>query len=114
MYMFTSIDAPRNRLVCIDLARPGRENWVDIVPEDAEGGVLTNVLFSGKDKLIAVFDRDASNHAYIFPLEGGKAIREVEFPTNTLSFCIFVPAWGQFSPYSAPPRRLAWAYMPPF
>ena len=87
MYMFTSIDAPRNRLVCIDLARPGRENWVDIVPEDAEGGVLTNVLFSGKDKLIAVFDRDASNHAYIFPLEGGKAIREVEFPTyGTSSF----------------------------
>ena len=81
LYLFTSLGAQRNRLVSVDLANPAVENWVDVIPEDPDGGVLTSVDFAGPDRLIAVFDRDASNHAYLFPLEGGKAISEIEFPT---------------------------------
>lgn len=87
LYLFTSLGAPRNRLVRVDLAKPAVENWVDVIPEDPDGGVLTSVDFAGPDRLIAVFDRDASNHAYLFPLEGGKAVSEIEFPTfGTASF----------------------------
>jgi len=81
LYLFTSLGAQRNRLVRVDLANPVVENWVDVIPEDSDGGVLTSVEFAGSDKIIAVFDRDASNHAYVYPLEGGKAISEIEFPT---------------------------------
>lgn len=81
LYLFTSVGAPRNRLVEIDLARPAVENWKDIIAEDAKGGVLTGVEFAGNDKLIAVFDRDASNHAYLYPVSGGEPLKEIEFPT---------------------------------
>lgn len=87
LYLFTSLGAERNRLVRVDLANPSVDRWVDVIPEDPDGGVLTSVDFAGPDKIIAVFDRDASNHAYVFPLEGGKAISEIEFPTyGTASF----------------------------
>lgn len=86
IYMFTSADAPRNRFVVVDPARPARKNWVEIIPEDPDGGVLTSVQFAGKDHLIAVFDRDASNHAYLYDLSG-KCIREIEMPTyGTVGF----------------------------
>lgn len=86
IYMFTSVDAPRNRFVVVDPARPARKNWVEIIPEDPDGGVLTSVQFAGKDHLIAVFDRDASNHAYLYDLSG-KCIREIEMPTyGTVGF----------------------------
>lgn len=85
-YMLTSAGAPRNRFVRIDLGSPARDKWTDIIPEDPDGGVLTSVQFAGKDRLIAVFDRDASNHAYVYDLEG-KKLREIEFPTfGTASF----------------------------
>lgn len=87
LYLFTSLGAKRNRLVRVDLAKPAVENWVDVIPEDPDGGVLTSVEFAGSDRIIAVFDRDASSHAYVFPLEGGKALNEIEFPTyGTASF----------------------------
>lgn len=87
LYLFTSLGAKRNRLVRVDLARPAVENWVDVIPEDPDGGVLTSVEFAGPDRIIAVFDRDASSHAYVFPLEGGKVLNEIEFPTyGTASF----------------------------
>ncbi|MCM1066118.1 MAG: prolyl oligopeptidase family serine peptidase [Muribaculaceae bacterium] len=85
-YILTSADAPRNRFVKVDLRKPARADWVDIIPEDPEGGVLTSVQFAGKDHFIAVFDRDASNHAYLYDT-AGKLIREIELPTyGTVGF----------------------------
>ena len=81
IYMFTSIDAPRNRLVRIDPAKPERKNWVEIIPESAdENAVLTSVQFAGPDHLIAVYDRDAANHAYVYTTDC-KLVNEIELPT---------------------------------
>ncbi len=86
VYMFTSADAPRNRFVAVDPRRPARKDWVEIIPEDADGAVLKSVQFAGKNHFIAVFDRDASNHAYLYSLDG-KRLSEIEFPTyGTASF----------------------------
>ncbi|MDE6197206.1 MAG: prolyl oligopeptidase family serine peptidase, partial [Muribaculaceae bacterium] len=86
IYLLTSVGAGRNRLVLVDPAKPGRENWREIIPEDAEGGVLTSVQFAGKDRLIAVYDRDASNKACLYDTDG-KMLREIELPTyGTVSF----------------------------
>ncbi len=77
---FTSADAPRNRLVAIDPARPARDNWRTVIPEDSLGGVLASVQFAGSDRLAAVYDRDASHHGAIYNLDGEK-LSEVALPT---------------------------------
>lgn len=80
IYMLTSKEAKRNRFVCIDPTKPQSKYWKEIIAEDPDGGVLKSVSFAGPDKLIAVFDRDASNHAIIFNTDG-KMLREIELPT---------------------------------
>ncbi len=80
LYLFTSVGAPRNRFVVVDPKKPESKDWKEIIPEDPEGGVLTSVQFAGPDRLIAVYDRDASNHAYVYTSEGEK-VREIELPT---------------------------------
>ena len=80
MYLFTSVGAPRNRFVLVDPQKPTSKDWKEIIPEDPDGGVLTSVQFAGPDHLIAVYDRDASNHAYLYTVDG-KLVREIELPT---------------------------------
>lgn len=78
LLVFTSIDAPCNRLVEIDPANPARENWREIIPED-KNAVLTAV-YPSQGKLIALYDRDAANHATVFNTDGTGAV-EIKFPT---------------------------------
>lgn len=80
LYLYTSVGAPRNRFVLVDPAKPTSKDWTEIIPEDPEGGVLTSVQFAGPDHLVAVFDRDASNHAYLYTKDG-ELVREIELPT---------------------------------
>lgn len=77
IYLYTGVDAPRYRFVKVDLAKPGRENWQEILPE-AEN-VLSGIQFAD-GKLIATYSKDASDHAYLYDADG-KLIREIEFPT---------------------------------
>ncbi len=79
-YVLTSDGAPRNRLVVVDTNNPDKKNWKEIIPEDPEGGVLSSVQFAGKDNIIAIYDRDASSHAYLLTKEG-ELVRKIEFPT---------------------------------
>jgi len=86
IYMLTSADAPCKRLVMVDPAKPERENWIEIIPQDTAGAVLTSVQFAGRDHLIALFERDASTHAYVYDTTG-KLQHEIKFPTyGTASF----------------------------
>ena len=86
LYLYTSVGAPRNRFVLVDPKTPTSKDWKDIISEDPDGGVLTSVQFAGPDHLIAVYDRDASNHAYLYTKDGQK-IREIELPTyGTVGF----------------------------
>ena len=86
VYMLTSKGAPRNRLVAIEPGKTDYSQWREIICEDPDGGVLTDVQFAGKDRLIAVYDRDASNHPYLYSADG-KLIRKIELPTyGTVGF----------------------------
>lgn len=80
LYVLTSVDARRNRLVLIDPNKPERSAWKTIIPEDPEGGVLVSVQPAGKDRFIAVVDRDAANYAYLYSTDG-TLIRPIELPT---------------------------------
>ncbi|RLD89139.1 MAG: S9 family peptidase, partial [Bacteroidetes bacterium] len=76
LYVLTNSEAPLYRLVGIDLNNPGRENWVDIIPE--QGNVLESATLAG-GKIIASYLQDASNAAYVFELDGSM-LHEVSLP----------------------------------
>ena len=78
VYLRTSDGAQRYRLVKVSLDNP--KQLTEIIPEDSTG-VLTSVKFAGPDHMIAVYDRDAASHAYVYDAATGRRLREIEFPT---------------------------------
>lgn len=84
LYIFTSADAPLNRIVTADISNPVRSNWKELVPENKDA-VLVNASFAG-DKLILTYDKDASHHAYVYNADGSRE-REIKLPGyGTLAF----------------------------
>lgn len=77
LYILTSYDAPRYKLVTASVDKPERQNWKELVPE--QEGVLESAQMAG-DKMILTYNQDAANRAYIYDLAGNK-IKEIEFPT---------------------------------
>lgn len=77
VYVLTNWKAPKQRLMEIDPEHPQRENWKEIIPESAD--VLENVSLVG-GKIIAVYMKDAVNHAYVFETSG-KKLYEVQLPS---------------------------------
>jgi prolyl oligopeptidase len=73
----TDLDAPRGRIISVDLRKPDRKNWKEIVPQAADTIEYVNVL--DKDKLVVGYLKDAHSEAKIFTL-AGKLVREVELP----------------------------------
>jgi len=78
IYFLTNYSAPKYKIMVTDIRQPKLESWKDLVPET--DWVLTeNVQIIGM-KLVLVYEKDASEHAYLYSLEGQKQY-EVELPT---------------------------------
>ncbi|MDR1983377.1 MAG: prolyl oligopeptidase family serine peptidase [Prevotellaceae bacterium] len=77
IYFYTNYNAPKYRLAKADVNSPEIEKWKDVVSESED--VLSGVDFVA-GKIITVYDKDASNHAYVYSLDG-KMLHEVELPT---------------------------------
>jgi prolyl oligopeptidase len=72
----TDLNAPRGRLIAIDIRKPQRSAWREIIPQSAEtllGVNLTGNLF------VADYLKDARTQVKMYNLSG-EFIREVEFP----------------------------------
>ena len=89
IYMLTNENAPNYRLVKINLRiSPGLKQLVgirqeDVIPESS--AVLSNAQLIG-GKWVVTYGQDASDHAYIFSMEGKKE-REIQLPTfGSVSF----------------------------
>jgi len=100
----TNVDAPNYKVVLIDPARPQKENWRTIIPEQKE--VLQSVGISG-DQLFATYLKDASSMVVQYH-NTGKKIRVVELPgIGTASgFGTDAPEpelFYTFTSYSVPP-----------
>ncbi len=78
LFIYTNLDAPNYRLVKVDASDPGPENWVDVIPNQKEA-VLSSVRVAG-DKLVVQFMKDASDHLYIYDLDG-KELKKIQLPT---------------------------------
>ena len=71
----TNIDAPNTRVIAVDLAKPSKENWTDVIPE------TENVLFagSGGGKLFAQYLIDAKSAVKQYDFNG-KLERDIALP----------------------------------
>jgi prolyl oligopeptidase len=72
----TDLDAPRYRLIAVDIRRPERENWKTLIPETRD--LLEGVSTVG-NMFVARYLRDAQSQVRIFDLEG-RHVRDVELP----------------------------------
>ena len=77
LLLLTNDSAPNYRLVSAPVANPVKESWTEVLPETEN--VLAGVNPAGSN-LIATYDKDASNHAFVFDCKG-KLIREIKLPT---------------------------------
>jgi prolyl oligopeptidase len=72
----TDLQAPRGRVIGIDITRPRRENWRETIPQAGE--TLTGVA-TVNNRFIAVYLKDAHSQVKVFDLDGAFA-REIELP----------------------------------
>jgi prolyl oligopeptidase len=66
-YIHTDLGAPRGRIVAVDLARPERERWQEIVPE-GDASIDFVKLVGGR--LAVAYQRNVKHEIQIFDLEG--------------------------------------------
>ena len=77
VYMQTDLDAPRGRVISIDLANPARANWKELIPQKTE--VLDNVSMINNE-LVVSYLQDAHHKMMIYSKDG-KMRKEIELPT---------------------------------
>jgi len=75
-YFRTDLKAPRYRVIVIDLNKPDRANWVEVIPQSADK--LDGVSMIG-GQLISEYLHDARSLVRCFDLDG-KVIRELPLP----------------------------------
>jgi len=75
-YVQTDLDAPKQRLVAIDVTNPGKANWREIIPETDE--TLRGVSYVG-GHFLASYLKDAQTLVKVFDTQGNFA-RQVGLP----------------------------------
>jgi prolyl oligopeptidase len=66
-YFHTNLDAPRGRVVAIDLQQPARSNWKVLLPEQDE--VISHVSHVNQ-QLVVVTRRDAHHQVNLYDMDG--------------------------------------------
>lgn len=72
----TDLDAPRGRVIAINISNPSRDNWKEIIPQADE--VLESVGLLN-NQFVADYLKDARTQIKIFNLDGA-FVREIELP----------------------------------
>ncbi len=76
-YFHTDLDAPRGRIIAIDVNNPGRENWREIIPQSSDvidsAGCVNN-------QLIVIYLTDVHHRLSVFSLDG-TFVRDIPLPT---------------------------------
>jgi len=72
----TDLEAPRRRVIAIDIRKPDQKNWKEVIPQQEE--TLRGVGLVG-NTFVASYLKDAKTQVNIHSMKGD-FIREVEFP----------------------------------
>ena len=75
LFIVTNLNAPNKKVVTVDAAKPGIENWVDLIPE------TENVLdaAAGSGYIFAHYMIDAISNVKQYE-RSGKLVREISLP----------------------------------
>ena len=76
-YFLTNLDAPSYRVIAIDLGKPSKENWKEILPESED--VLQDVRLVN-EQLVSNYLHDAHSRVAIFSKDGTHK-KTIELPT---------------------------------
>jgi prolyl oligopeptidase len=76
LYFKTNLDAPNRRVIAIDLRKPARDNWKEVIPQT--DNALESVGIVG-NMFVCSYLRDAKSQVRLHSMDG-PLIREVEFP----------------------------------
>ena len=58
-YFGTNIDAPRKRVIKLNIDSPAKANWTEIIPEN-KNSVLTSALCSNRKYIVTTYMEDAT------------------------------------------------------
>lgn len=75
-YLRTDLDAPRGRIIAVDITRPEKEHWKTILPESAD--VFENVHLVN-NQFVVIYLHDAHQEIHRFALDG-RPLGEVRLP----------------------------------
>ncbi len=75
-WFLTDLNAPRSRVIGIDISKPERANWREIIPQSTNALKQVNVI---NNQFVCSYLQDAHSQVRFFGLDG-KFIRELELP----------------------------------
>ncbi len=76
-FIQTDLDAPRGRIIAVDVNHPEREHWREILPQQDD---VINTVALIADHLVVQFMHNAYELLWIYDLEGNK-VSEIDLPT---------------------------------
>jgi prolyl oligopeptidase len=76
-YFATDLDAPKGRIIAVDLNRPEREHWQTIIPEGENAFHLVQIV---NNQFVVVTLHDAAHRLHLYNLDGSPD-REIPLPT---------------------------------
>ncbi|MDP1579220.1 MAG: prolyl oligopeptidase family serine peptidase [Candidatus Didemnitutus sp.] len=76
LFIRTDLDAPRSKIIAIDLANPDRANWVTLVPQAKD--VIASASYIG-GKFVVNYMQDAKNVLAVFARDGA-SLGTIELP----------------------------------
>lgn len=104
LFFRSNNDAPKNRVISINLNNPGEDQWQEVIPESEH--VLTSIDFVG-GKFIAEYLEDAKSVIRLFAIDGA-ASGQVDLPGIGNAGGFFgdsddTETYFSFSSFNAPP-----------
>ena len=83
IFIYTNYGAPKGRIMVADIRKPGISDWQELVPEQKNMLSFAKVI---NCQLILTYNQDASDHAFIYDLDG-RLRHEVKLPmVGTIDF----------------------------
>ncbi len=77
LYLYTNYGAPKGRIMTADIHRPGLADWQELIAE--QQNTLGDISVINR-QLILTYKQDASDHAYVYGLDG-RLRHEVKLPS---------------------------------
>ncbi|MBW8042303.1 MAG: S9 family peptidase [Planctomycetes bacterium] len=77
LYFHSDLDAPRGRIIAIDINNPARSNWREILPQQAD---VINYVSLINNSFVVAYMHDVHHQLKIYNLDG-TFVREIPLPT---------------------------------